>query len=776
MSADSPLTTPIGRRGLAASLVLVALLGYLALRPARPPLPPAAPLDASLSQFSAARAARHVEALARAPRPIASDANREARAYLVRQLRAIGLEPEVQQALVQKNYVDYNANYQATLAVVHNVLVRLPGTAPAQQRRPALLLAAHYDSAPASLAAAGGAAPVAALLETLRALRAAGAGTPPANDVLVLFADGERVGSLGMQAFVEQHPWAREVGLALRFDGAGSGGPLELVGAQGANRSVVDGWLRATPDVSGSSLMHEVYRLVPRPLHPGALARLDAPVLQFANRGRPFDRAQALDVPARLEHPTLQHMGSAMLRLARHFGAAQLEPRAAHGQVMFALPLAGTVQYGGELAWVFTSLACLLLAGVLWSARRRARVDYPQLVAACFIVPSIAVALGVLAWQLWMQGPALHRAWNPAAPTHDRYALLYLGAIAALCTGLFIAAQRALQRLTGTAAAMLGALVGLTLVLLAASWLAPGASYLIVWPLLAALASYAGLHARRVAAWPPAARLAALLLGVLPAVLLVPPALRDTFMALSPLRMNLPVAMLALLLGVSTLLLARARRYTARALVLAGLGGLALAGSADEFTEAPLARANGLVYYKDMPSWDAYWLHPAGPLDPWERKLFSNLKQPHVFVNVFGWESPRQWYAWAPRDGLEFPFVRILRSGKAPNRHADFTLVSKNRAPQIRMEVKYARPVRVTVNGRVLLDVEAKTLSIVLYGMEDTLLHFRIDVLSDPIFAVKIEEVLPGLPERLLPPRPAGTPPLIPLSAKSVSSDTLWFY
>src|SRR5690606_38555603 len=202
---------------------------------------------------------------------------------------------------------------------------------------------------------------------------------------------------------------------------------------------------------------------------------------------------------------------------------------------------------------------------------------------------------------------------------HDQYALLYLGAIAALCTGLFIAAQRALRRLTGTPAAMLGALVGLTLALLAASWLAPGASYLIVWPLLAALVSFAGLHARRVTAWPAAARLGVLLLGVLPAVLLVLPALRDTFMALSPLRMNLPVAMLALLLGVSTLLLARARRYTARALVLAGLGGLALAGSADEFTEAPTARANRLVYYKDMPSWDAYWLHPAGPLDPWER-------------------------------------------------------------------------------------------------------------------------------------------------------------
>lgn len=776
MFPDSAKPYPGGLAGLIASMVLAAALGWSALRPTQPPLPRPAPPDAPASQFSAARAANHLEVLARTPRPIASKANRAARDYLVDQLRALGLEPQVQRATVLKNVVDYNANYQSTVAVVHNVLVRLPGTAPDRLRRPAILLAAYYDSDPASLRAASGAAPVAALLETLRALRSLHSGAPLANDVLVLFADGERVGSLGMQAFVEQHPWAREVGLVLRFDGAGSGGLLELVNTHGANSAAIDGWLRAVPDVRGSSLMHEIYRLAPRPLRTGALASLEVPVLQFANRGKPFDRNGVLDTPQRLERPTLQHMGSAMLRLTRHFGGQELRSQVSNGQVYFALPFVGTVHYSAGMAWILTPLACLLLVGAVCIAMQRSSVRYPALLRAGFIVPSIAVTLGVFAWQLWKHVPELHRAWNPAAPWHAQYALLYLGAVCALCAGLFVLAQRRLQRLTGTAAAMLGGLFSLVLVLLLASWLAPGASYLVAWPLLAALASFGGLHSRRVAAWPPAARLAVLLAGVLPAVVLVLPALRDTFMALSPLRMNLPVAMLALLLGVSTVLLAHARRYVARILLLAGLGGLALAGSADEFTEAPATRADGLVYYKDMASWDAYWLHPDAPLGPWERKLFSNLTQPHIFVNVFGWESPKQWYAWAPRDGLEFPFVRILRNGKVPSRYADFTLVSKNRAPEIRLQVQHARPTRVTMNDRTLLDVEAKTLTIVLYGMEDELLHFRIDVLSDPIFSVKIEEVLPGLPEHLLPARPPGATPLLPFSGKSVSADVLWFY
>ena len=763
MLSDSTPST-----GFVAAFVLLAFLTWLALGPTQPSLPAAAPSNAPATHFSAARAMEDLAVLARAPRPIASQANAAARAYLLARLRAIGLDPQVQRALVQKNYVDYNANYETTMGIVHNVLVRLPGSAPDRLRRPSLLLVAHLDSDPASPGASG-AGPVAALVETLRALRADAA---LENDVLVLFADGEQVGSLGMQAFAEQHPWAREVGLALRFDGGGSGGPLQLYNTLGANTAAIDGWLRAAPDIAGSSLMHEVHQLAPRPLRIGALGLLGVPVLQFAHTGRPFGGDGALDTPQRYEGATLQQMGETMLRLTRAYGKVRIDPQPATGQVYFPLPGVGTVHYSGALVWPLSRLTCLLLVGAVCVAVQRSGVRYPALLQAFFIAPSLAVALGVGTWQLWMQVPQLHRAWNPAAPEH---ALVYLAAVCALCAAVFVAAQRQLARLTGTAAAMLAGLACLVLVLLLASWLAPGASYVVLWPLLAALASFAGLHSRRVAAWPPAARLAVLVGGVLPAFVLVLPALRESYLVLSPQRMNVPVAMLALVLGVSTLLLSGARRYLARTLLFFGLGGLALAGSADDIVEPAPLRANALVYYKDMPSWDAYWLHPAGELDPWEKQLFSNLKEPHVFVNVFGWESPRQWYAWAPRDGLQFPCVRILRNGKAPQRYADFTLVSQNRAPQVRLTVSGARPTRVSVNGRTLLDKEAKTLTMVLYGMEDSLLHFRIAVLSDPIFVVRIEEVVPGLPERLLPPRPAGQP-LVPFGGQSIAADTLWFY
>jgi Zn-dependent M28 family amino/carboxypeptidase len=85
-------------------------------------------------------------------------------------------------------------------------------------------LNAHYDSVATGLGASDDTSGVATLLETARALRASGRRL--ANDVIFLFTDGEEQGWMGATAFVEEHPWAKDVGLALAFD------PYILAGPQ----------------------------------------------------------------------------------------------------------------------------------------------------------------------------------------------------------------------------------------------------------------------------------------------------------------------------------------------------------------------------------------------------------------------------------------------------------------------------------------------------------------------------------------------------------------
>src|SRR5207249_5261569 len=98
---------------------------------------------------------------------------------------------------------------------VQNIMARLPGREPGGSD---VLLMAHYDGVEAGPAAADDGAGSAAILETLRALRA---GPPLAHDVVALFTDGEEAGLLGAAAFVREHPWAKDVGIALNFEARG---------------------------------------------------------------------------------------------------------------------------------------------------------------------------------------------------------------------------------------------------------------------------------------------------------------------------------------------------------------------------------------------------------------------------------------------------------------------------------------------------------------------------------------------------------------------------
>jgi hypothetical protein len=745
-----------------AALLALGALAWLALRPA---LAPPAPDTAPATSFSAARAMRHVAILAQAPRPLASDANAQARTYLVAQLRALGLDPQVQTATVQHNETDPWSNVHVTLAVVNNIVVRQPGTTPG---RPALLLAAHYDSLATSVGAAHGGASSAALVETLRALQAA---PPLAHDVIVLFADAQEQHGMGAQAFIEQHPWAQQVGMVLKFDNAGNRGPLVLYNSTGADGAAIDGWAAHAPRARGSSLMRAVYPLAPHPVPIGPLANLHVPLLQFANvEGYTGGRGSG-DTVERLDPVMLQHEGDTMLALARHFASVPFQGGAT-GQVYFPVPYVGVVHYSDGTVWPFTRLACLLLFGVACLGIQRSGVDAIALLKGVFGYALISSVMAAAAWVAWQM-----------LPTHEGYEPLWQGigerdgwyqlACAAFCSAAFIDMQRRLQRHIGPTAAALGALICMALGLLALSARLPGASYALVWPMFAGLTALGTLYWRRV----EAGRVWILLAGAAPAVFLLAPAVRDAFAVMSLSRMNVPLVLLALLLGGAIMLLAAvARRYVVRTLAVASLACMAVASSASPYRHA-LPVANQMVYYKDQVTWRSYWLMPPGPLDAWTGKVFANATGPHVFTDVFGHGSNPLWYAPAPKTALAFPQIAVLKDEGDAQRHVEFTVQSQNRAPNIELWIERGKPVHTSVNGRVLTGEKSRSWALSLYGMQDRPQHLAIDMEGgSENFYVRVQEKIPGLPEQDLPVRPPLLKPaLTPMTGMTIASDTLLF-
>ncbi|KFI08467.1 hypothetical protein JN27_03670 [Massilia sp. BSC265] len=761
---------------LAAGLLAAAVLAILAWSATRSTAPPA---HAASAPPALDRMMGHVSVLAAQPRPIATAANARARDYILEQLRAMGLRPRVETTMVQKSTVRFWGGTDVTLGVVHNIVVRLPGSAPDRARRPALLLAAHYDSGNATLGAARGAAQVAAMIETARALHL-GPAHPEAhkNDIVMLFLDGEEVGGLGAKGFAEQHPLARSIGLTLKFDAFGSAGPLQLYAATGAGSGALGGWTQAVPGMGGSSLMARLYKLRPDTPRIGPLAAIDAPALLFVNTGRPFDGRRALDTVERLDPAMLANLGDSMLRLARHFGGQTLARGTSGPHAWFTLPLAGSFQHSAILCWSLAALSCLMLAHGYRQALGGTDTTVAPLVQGFFGVALILLAMRMLLWERRHELAALAQAQETGP------AIVFL--VSGAC--LFVGALYLLRRLTGATSVFLGTMAWLTLALLLGLLWAPETAWLLAWPLAAALAAFTALQAPRPILLPLPLRVLILAAGLLPATLLILPALRDAWTELGPQGLYVVAVLITaiLLCFASLFLLLPLGRVVGAGVAAAFAACMALPGQASgpALQERPIVEPNRLVYFKDMNSWRAYWLLPQDgqqrPLDAWSKQLFPNLDKPSIYVDVFGWHSPRQWFAIAPReDRIAFPEATMLRNPRLaaptpnpPLRQVEFTLRSKNRAPHIQMHVTGTKPRRASLNGRVLIAQETP-LSLSLYGMEDQLLRFTIDAPNDDPLAVIVEERIPGLPEHLLPP---GAPPRMPGTGMTVSADVLRFY
>jgi hypothetical protein len=758
--------------GISAALAFAAALAWTQLRPAAAPSPSSA---AAASEFSTPRALADVRFLAARPRPIASAANAEAREYILGQLRAIGLQPEVQTATAQKTTIDRHRNARVALGVVHNIVVRIDGTGAGHAARPATLLAANYDTPERSVGAAATAAPVAAMLESLRVLKS---GTAPANDLVFLFADGERVGGLGARAFAGQHPLAKRIGLVLRFDSGGSSGPPVLVGASGDNRAAIKGWATAAPHPRGSSAMQAVYELMPPAQYMGAFNQLGTARLHFANvEGSNGRGLGSRDIPSRLDPGTVQAMGDTMTALARHFGNAGPDATASGGATYFNLPGIGVVSYASGSVWMFTRLACLMFATVCFVAWHRGDVAAGEIVDGAIGFVFITALICLSAFLLWQAFPWLHQGYNAhayGAGTRDSW---FLGGFAASGTALFVLLQRGFRRATCHAAAALGPLLCMVVLLLAASWQLPGASYVLAWPLMGTLLAYGVLYAPFASKLSDQRRVLILLAGAAPALLLIAPLVRDSFIAGSPEQLNLPMVALALLLGMGAVLLTAQRRFVVRGLAAAAAACFAVAGTAAPYGSEPIPQPNRMVYLKDAYTWKSYWMMPDVPLDRWSRQYFPNARRAQVQVDAFGYGSPKMWLAGAPRTSLGFPDLTVLKDLDDGNRRAvRFTLKPKAEVPFIDLTLAGADVYRATLNGRVITAEKAATWSLNLYGMNEATLDFRMDLASDKLARVFVHERMPGLPPHDLAPRPAGMlPPLTPMTETTILSDTLVF-
>jgi Peptidase family M28 len=507
-------------------------ISWFAIEAQKPPA--ALPVDAPDEVFAAGRAQKYVEEIARAPHPMGSDDAKRVRELLVQQLEQLKLVPEIQ----VPNMSDSSAR---------NVVARLKGRGPASKK--ALMLCAHYDSVAEGPGAGDNASGVAVVLETLRALEA---GPLLDRDVIVLFDDGEENGFHGSRLFVDEHPWAKEIGVVLNFDARGNSGPSIMFETSEGNGWLIDQYAQATPHPLATSLSMDIYKIMPNNTDMTIFNQAGMGGLNFAFSAGIAYYHTPEDTPNNLDPRTLQHQGENALAMTRWLGRLDLDnPK--RGDVIYTSILGRVVvSYAKMWALPLALAASGLFLIVVAISVRTGLMQLTDLVAGAGVlfaaVWASLLAVGILFLIGVFWSVLRDFSTGPAIPWQK-----YDVAIMIVCALVTATATLALERLSGDhrplIALCLGALFWwLVLSLATALWL-PGASYLFVWPTLAGLLGLmikVHLRSGSVLAWVTT------LFCSIPTLLLLPPLIRTTFDGLG-LGMTAPI-MIVIVLFIGTTL------------------------------------------------------------------------------------------------------------------------------------------------------------------------------------------------------------------------------
>ncbi|WGH74947.1 M20/M25/M40 family metallo-hydrolase [Tenacibaculum tangerinum] len=356
------------------------------------------------SEFSINNALFHVKNISQKPHYTGSSEHKKVQEYLVQELKKLNLEPEIQyQTAINKKW--------RAATTVENIIARIKGT----DSTKALLLLTHYDSkGHSSLGASDAASGVATILEGVRAYLAAN--KVPKNDVIILFSDAEELGLLGAQAFVEKHPWAKDVGLVLNFEARGSGGSsYMLMETNGKNKTLLTEFLKANSNYpAANSLMYGVYKKLPN----------DTDLTVFREKGNingfnfafiddHFDYHTEQDSYERLDRGTLLHQADYFISSLNYFANADLTNLdSATDQIYVNFPLTKILTY--PFSWVLPMLiiAFLLFIALISVGLFKGKISAIAMLKG-FIPYSISLLLCTgISYGLWQLLLIIHPQYN----------------------------------------------------------------------------------------------------------------------------------------------------------------------------------------------------------------------------------------------------------------------------------------------------------------------------------------------------------------------------
>ena len=624
---------------------------------------------------------------------------------------------------------------------IENVIVRLSGTNSGK----AVVLIGHYDSVPTSPGASDDGSAVAAMLETLRALRA---GPPLRNDVICLFSDAEEVGLMGARGFINEHPWAADIGVVLNFEARGNEGPALMFETSDENGWLIRELARAGAATRTNSVLYEAYRMLPNETDMTMFKRAGYSGLNFAYIDGAARYHTATDTLAQLDQRSLQHQGNYALALARQFGNADLKNTKAGNAVYFDLLGFTLIHYPGGLVVPLTILTLIFVGVVIFIGLRKGRLTFRGIAFGFFALGltliTVVAIVALLKFNIWALHGNYRRMITGATYNGGLYAVSFVALAVAIASSFYIW----FRRRTKAENLYAGALLWWAVLMALSSFYAPGGSYLFTLPLLFALVPLAWGLIGEQQDRAKKKQLALLYLCAMPGIVLIVPVVNILFVGLPPGYFPGIVILVVLLLGLLlphlNLIAAPGGWLLPGIALIVGLTFIVLGSLTSGFTQERPQPAN-IFYALNADTGKAVWASTDERLDNWAAEFFTEgIKKGAISEYI---PTPFNRFNSGPAPVASLPAPEVSLVNESTNngvRSLHLRLISRREAPFISVMIESATDVLgATVNGKQIDNSQRS-------GPYDPNRPWRLFYYAPPAEGVELNlDIRPGQPLKL---------------------------
>ncbi len=660
--------------GAFLSLLLISALVYYSFYSLMPQHGTSASIPAT--EFSTERALVPLKQISQKPHYFGSKEHEDVRGFLVSELKKLGLETETQKGFVLNNE-------SRSLDRPHNIVARIKGTGNGKS----LLLLSHYDSALVpSFGASDAGSGLVTILESLRAYKATG--KKPKNDIIVLFTDAEEIGLDGAYLFVTQHPWAKNVGLALNFEARGSGGPSNMIlETNGGNANLVQAFMDANPQFPvTSSLMYSVYKLLPNDTDSTVLREEgDIDGFFFAFIDDHFDYHTANDIVENLDKNTLQHQGSYLLPLLHYFANADLSNLKSEKERVFVnFPFIKMFSY--PFSWI---LPMLIIATILFLvllfygfSHRRLKGKIVARGFGIFLLTLIAAGvIGFFGWKILLQ---IYPQYNEIQHGFKYNGHDYIVFFVFLTLAILFAAYKKYIKKEEVASVLVAPLTLWIIVNFLVYWKLKGAAFFIIPVFFGLISLWLLMRQQR-------PNLLVLALLAAPAIFIFAPLIQFFPVGVGSSMVFISSVFTVLLFGLLLPVFGfyRWKNILAGLCLLVAVIFFLMAHFTSSFSEKR-QKPNSLIYFEDQNTHESYWLTYDKILDDWTKNYLGETPaEASKYVKNYSSSKYNTAYTFAapaPFKNIDgFEIVVNKDSIVNAERFVSFTIIPKRETNQIEL-------------------------------------------------------------------------------------------